>query len=90
MSARGGSSTWLVSIERVVVTGVAPGAVGVGELRGLVDRRIASLATDMALPAGRTLRASVSLDARSLDSNDAIAHAVADGVSRAVGGGCHE
>ena len=87
MSARGGNTTWQVHIERVVVTGVAPGAVDTVALRGLVERRIASLAAEMTLPSGRTMRTSVSLPARSLGSSDAIANAVADGISRAVAGG---
>jgi hypothetical protein len=87
MSARGGDTTWQVNIERVVVTGVAPGVVDAGALRGLVERRIAELAAGMALPPGRAMRASVSVEARALRGADAIANAVADGVSRAVGGG---
>ncbi len=87
MSVRGGNTTWLVNIERVVITGAAPGATDTVTLRGLVEQRIASLAAEMALPSGRAMRASVTLEARSLGSADAVAHAVADGVARAMGGG---
>lgn len=87
MSARGSNTTWQVNIDRVVVTGVAPGVADAGALHGLVERRIADLAAHVRLPPGRTLRTAMSLEARSLGSTEAIAQAVADGVARAVGGG---
>jgi hypothetical protein len=87
MTDRAANTTWQVNIDRVVVTGVAPGFTDAAALRDLVERRIAGMAEREVLPAGRTMRASVSLEARSLGSPDAIAQAVADGVARALGGG---
>ncbi len=86
MNVRAGNTTWQVNIDRVVITGVTPGLKDTGVLRALIEQRIAGTAAAMVLPPGRTMRASVALEARSLSNAAAIANAVSDGVSQALGG----
>ena len=76
-----------VDVERVVVTGAAPRALDAEALRGLVEHAVAQEAARAPLPAGRAVRASVRITAASLATPGAVAGAVAEGVTRAMGGG---
>jgi len=76
-----------IEIDRVVVRGASGQGLEAAELRTLVENAVRQAIGSAALPNGRSVRASVQVSASSLASGGAIAAAVGNGVSRAVGGG---
>lgn len=77
---------WQLRIDRVVVHG-ATGAMPAGELRTLIEAAVGQALADAALPAGRAVRAAVSVQVPALSQPSAVAQAVGQGVRQAIGGG---
>ena len=82
-------TVWNLEVERVRVRGAGARGLGAGELRALVEVAVRQALESTTLPHGRAARASVRVDVPSLGTGNAIASAVAHGVSRAVGGQRH-
>ena len=74
---------WQVRIDRVVVTGVEGPAPAATELRPLIDAVVRAAA----LPAGRSMRAAVQVQAPALGGAGAVAQAVGGAVGQALRGG---
>ena len=76
-----------IDIDRVVVVGADAKRMDAGALRALVESAIARDVANAALPTGRTMRASVRVDASSLaGGSPVVAKAVSTAVTRAIGG----
>jgi len=72
-----------------VVTGASGKPPAAGELRALVERAVTDAVAKTPWPAGRAARASVQVNAPSLNDAPAIAQAVGRGVSLALKGRSH-
>jgi len=79
-----------VDVDRIVIAG-AGGALDAAQLRPLVAAAIARALSESPLPGGRTMRASVLIESRTIASGGptAVASAVGAGVAHAVGGSQH-
>ena len=77
---------WNLDIERVRVVGAADHGMGAAELRALVVDAVERALDRASLPNGRAVKASVEVRVPSVASGAAIAQAVAQGVTQAVGG----
>lgn len=76
-----------IDIDRVVVVGADTRGMDAGALRELVESAIAHDVAGASLPNGRTMRASVRLDAASLaGGGSVVAKTVSTAVTRAIGG----
>lgn len=80
-----------VDVDRILIHAPSTAAhqLDTGELRALVESAVGRELRNTPLPSGRTMRASVQIDAPPVTGGGAtsIANAVATGVARAVGGG---
>jgi hypothetical protein len=75
------------TVDIVRITVRAADALDPGDLRQRIEEAVAHALATVALPAGRTARASTTADAGLLRGNAAIAGAVGAGVADAVRGG---
>lgn len=77
-----------VDVARIVIRGVGVERLDGNELRALIERAVARELGDAPLPAGRTMRAAVQINARSVAKGGAagVAAAVASGIVDAAGG----
>ena len=80
---------WNLDVERVRLVGARSEDLGAAELRALVEGAVRNALATAPLPNGRAMRVSVRVNVPSLASGVAIADAVANGVSQAVGGRGH-
>jgi hypothetical protein len=77
---------WHVDVDRVRLTGARVTGLGADELHGMIERAVRHALEGSPLPAGRAVSASVEVRVASLGDGAAVARAVGQGVSRAVGG----
>ncbi len=77
---------WNLDIDHVRVEGATNSGLGAAELRALVVAAVEQALEGVALPNGRAVKTTVEVRVPSLANGTAIAHAVAHGVSQAVGG----
>jgi hypothetical protein len=80
---------WHLDVDRVRVVGADADGMGATELQALVAQAVRTALETAPLPQGRTVRESVEVRASSLTGGVAIAGAVAQGVTRAIGGRTH-
>jgi len=79
------SGDWILDIDRVVLTGSATHALDANEIRSLVTRALTGSLSNVALPDGRTVRASVGIPPVPPPTTaQGIATAVASAVTSAV------
>jgi hypothetical protein len=77
---------WQVRVDRIVVNGVEGPAPSVAELQPLIEAAVRAAVAEAALPAGRSMHASVQVQAPVIGGAGAVAHAVGGAVAQAVGG----
>lgn len=77
---------WNLEIERVRIVGADRRGLQHAELRELVAHAVRDAVQTAPLPQGRAMKASVRVDATALAGGNAIAGAVANAVSQALGG----
>jgi hypothetical protein len=80
---------WDLDVDRVRIVGAGAHGMRAVELRALVEHAVRTALETAPLPHGRAVRASVEVRVPSLSSPAAIAGAVANGVTRAIGGRAH-
>ena len=78
---------WELVVDRVVVHGAQSRELRVADLRATIERAVADTLATHALPTGRASHAAVEIHTGRLTGSAPIASAVAQGVSRAMGGG---
>jgi len=78
-----------IDVDRVTVHGAALDRLRAADVQVLAESAVARQLAHAVLPAGRTMRSAVAVDAPSLarGGSSAIASAIASGVVRAVAGG---
>jgi hypothetical protein len=80
---------WYLDVDRVRIVGANAHGIDVAELRTLVDHAVRSALESAPLPNGRAIRESVEVRVPTLSNGEAIAGAIARGVTRATGGPGH-
>jgi hypothetical protein len=80
---------WQIDIERVRVVGADARDLAPDHLRALVAQAVQGSLESAPLPPGRTVRTAIEVSVPSLSGGASVAHAVARGVSRAIGGNAH-
>jgi hypothetical protein len=80
---------WVLQIDRVIVTGVTGKLPDSGQLQTLIQSAVANAVAGAPTPPGRAVQASVRVRAPTLNSGQAIAQAVASGVSQGLKGRSH-
>jgi hypothetical protein len=81
------STQWQVTIDRIDVTGVVGTVAPASALLPEIEAAVRAAIVDVKLPAGRSMRAVVQVDASALGSAGDIAQAVGGAVAKAVQGG---
>ena len=81
------SRRYVVHIGRVVVREVSGAPSAGSNLRGLIEAALAAALAEAPLPAGRSGRTAVQVQAPLLQSDGGIAHAIGSGVAQALQGG---
>jgi hypothetical protein len=84
-------TTWHLDVDRVRISGVNARGVDAAALRPIVEQAVRAALETGALPAGRTVNASVEIRVPrgGLSSVSAIASAVGRGVANAARGAAH-
>lgn len=82
-------TTWHLDVGRVRISGVNARSVDAAALRPIVEQAVRAALETAALPAGRTMSASVEVHVPRLSSVSAIAGAVGRGVANAARGAAH-
>jgi hypothetical protein len=83
------TARWQLQIDRIVVIGASGRPPAAGELRTLAERAVTDAVAKGPWPVGSAARASVQVNAPSLNDAPAIAQAVGRGVSLALKGRSH-